>query len=270
MYVFSGGNPTTLYKETFDKLMDEGDELAPRGKKIKELRPVSIEFKNPLMRMTFLGGRRINPFFQLAESFQIVSGINDAKWLSMFNANMINFSDDKSTYNAFYGTRIRHWGDGPSQDLQTDGAYGEGALDQLYDVYKRILEDKDTRQAMIAIGNPTFDNYHYLNKLNGLDVACLPGDAMVSTGNGNVPISDINPGNYVYTINTDTGNIELKQVLNSGKTKLNAELLKISLENGSYIECTHDHLVFVFNGGKIATKRADEMDINDDVVIIEV
>lgn len=167
MYTFSGDNPTTLYKEMLDKLYKEGDELSPRGKLIKELRPVSIEYTNPYNRTTFLATRRINPFFQLAESFQIISGINDAKWLSMFNANMINFSDDGKTYNAFYGERLRHWGNNSPK-----GVLSEKALDQLYDVYKRILEDKDTRQAMAAIGNPTFDNYEYLNVENGKDIAC--------------------------------------------------------------------------------------------------
>lgn len=167
MYTFSGDNPTTLYKEMLDKLYKEGDELYPRGKLIKELRPVSIEYTNPYNRTTFLATRRINPFFQLAESFQIISGINDAKWLSMFNANMINFSDDGKTYNAFYGERLRHWGNNSPK-----GVLSEKALDQLYDVYKRILEDKDTRQAMAAIGNPTFDNYEYLNVEKGKDIAC--------------------------------------------------------------------------------------------------
>lgn len=167
MYTFSGDNPTTLYKEMLDKLYKEGDELSPRGKLIKELRPVSIEYTNPYNRTTFLATRRINPFFQLAESFQIISGINDAKWLSMFNANMINFSDDGKTYNAFYGERLRHWGNNSPK-----GILSEKALDQLYDVYKRILEDKDTRQAMAAIGNPTFDNYEYLNVEKGKDIAC--------------------------------------------------------------------------------------------------
>lgn len=167
MYTFSGDNPTTLYKEMLDKLYKEGDELSPRGKLIKELRPVSIEYTNPYNRTTFLATRRINPFFQLAESFQIISGINDAKWLSMFNANMINFSDDGKTYNAFYGERLRHW-----ENNSPKGVLSEKALDQLYDVYKRILEDKDTRQAMAAIGNPTFDNYEYLNVEKGKDIAC--------------------------------------------------------------------------------------------------
>ena len=167
MYTFSGDNPTTLYKEMLDKLYKEGDELSPRGKLIKELRPVSIEYTNPYNRTTFLATRRINPFFQLAESFQIISGVNDAQWLSMFNANMINFSDDGKTYNAFYGERLRHWGNNSPK-----GVLSEKALDQLYDVYKRILEDKDTRQAMAAIGNPTFDNYEYLNVEKGKDIAC--------------------------------------------------------------------------------------------------
>lgn len=271
MYTFSGENPTTLHKEALEKLYSDGEELSPRGKLIKELRPVSIEFLNPLNRVTFLATRRVNPFFQLAESMQIISGINDAKWLSLFNANMINFSDNGKNYNAFYGERIRRWGDGDAHGVKAVGRDGEGSLDQLYDVYKRILEDKDTRQAMIAIGNPTFDNYKYLNEEKGLDIACLTGDSLVKTEHGDIPIKDIKPGDYVYTLNTETEEIELKEVINNGKSKKDAELLKINLDDGKSIECTPDHLIYVFDeDNNILAKPAREINENDDVVILEV
>ena len=247
MYTFSGENPTTLHKEALEKLYSDGEELSPRGKLIKELRPVSIEFLNPLNRVTFLATRRVNPFFQLAESMQIISGINDAKWLSLFNANMINFSDNGKNYNAFYGERIRRWGDGDAHGVKAVGRDGEGSLDQLYDVYKRILEDKDTRQAMIAIGNPTFDNYKYLNEEKGLDIACLVGDTLVSTPEGPIAIKDIEEGDPVFSYNTDTSEVEIKRVLAKSKTKKNAKLLKVNIGDGSYIKCTPEHIFYVYS-----------------------
>ena len=167
MYCYKNNNPTTLYYTILNKLSNCGDELAPRGRKIKELRPVSVEFANPYRRVSFLPTRRINPFFQMAESWAIVTGVNDAQWLSNFNKNMLSFSDDGKTFNAFYGERICAWGNNVSKDL----IYPE-ALNQLEDAYKKFLVDKDTRQATVAIGNPTFDNYEYTVENKGLDIAC--------------------------------------------------------------------------------------------------
>lgn len=167
MYSYKNSSPTKLYYEILNDINEKGDELAPRGKKIKELRPVSVEFENAYKRVSFLPLRRINPFFQMAESWAIVTGMNDAQWLANFNKNMLSFSDDGKTFNAFYGERICAWGNNVSKDL----IYPE-ALNQLEDAYKKFLIDKDTRQATVAIGNPTFDNYEYTVENKGLDIAC--------------------------------------------------------------------------------------------------
>ena len=92
MYYSSfGENPTKLYYDAVQELLKNGEECSPRGKLIKELRPVMIGFQNPYNRVTFLGSRRVNPFFQLAESLWIVSGRADVRWLTKFNANMSTF-----------------------------------------------------------------------------------------------------------------------------------------------------------------------------------
>ena len=99
-YSSFGENPTKLYYDAVQELLKNGEECSPRGKLIKELRPVMIGFKNPYNRVTFLGSRRVNPFFQLAESLWIVSGRADVKWLTKFNNNMASFSDDGVWFNA--------------------------------------------------------------------------------------------------------------------------------------------------------------------------
>lgn len=165
MRVFSGDNPSILYLEGLNTLFCDGENCAPRGKPIKELTPVSFEFCNPLNRVTFLRGRTINPFFQLAESLWIISGRADVGFLDLFNKNMKNFSDDKVHFNAPYGERIRTWG--------VNAARGQmiNPVDQLSDAYTKLSADKDTRQATLVISNPHYDNASYtLN--GGLDIAC--------------------------------------------------------------------------------------------------
>lgn len=167
MYTFEGENPTEIYFDAMMALVEEGDEVYPRGKKVNELRPTSIEYLNPYNRFTFLPSRRINSFFQIAESLWILSGHADVEWLLKFNSNMGQFSDDGVWFNGPYGERIRHWGRNLAHDIDP-----ENQLDQLYDCYLRLMADKDTRQATIVIGNPSFDNYHYLVDEKGKDICC--------------------------------------------------------------------------------------------------
>ena len=150
--IFSGSNPSQLYMDALQALLKEGEECAPRGKKIKELRPVIFEYTNPKNRVTFLKGRKINPFFQLAESLWILSGRSDVAWLTDYNANMGQFSDDGVYFNAPYGERLRFWNKNDSH------GYIHNPIDQLTDVYEKIIADNDTRQAVAVIYNPVFDH----------------------------------------------------------------------------------------------------------------
>lgn len=165
-YSSFGENPTKLYYDAVQELLKNGGECSPRGKLIKELRPVMIGFQNPYNRVTFLGSRRVNPFFQLAESLWIVSGRADVRWLTKFNANMSNFSDDGVWFNAPYGERIRAWNKNALHGVIIN------PIDQMLDAYNKLLADKDTRQAVVVISNPMFDNYRYTVGEKGKDIAC--------------------------------------------------------------------------------------------------
>ena len=163
--IFSGSNPSNMYLEALMKLVNEGDELAPKGKRIKELRPVILAFEAPERRVTFLKKRIINPFFQLAESWWIATGGTDAEWLSEYNKSILNFSDDGKFFNAPYGERLRAWGKNDAR------GYVYNPIDQLKDCYEKLLADNDTRQAVAFIGDPRFDNSSY-TLAGGKDIAC--------------------------------------------------------------------------------------------------
>lgn len=165
-YSSFGENPTKLYYDAVQELLKNGEECSPRGKLIKELRPVMIGFQNPYNRVSFLGSRRVNPFFQLAESLWIVSGRADVRWLTKFNANMSSFSDDGVWFNAPYGERIRAWNKNALHGVIIN------PIDQMLDAYNKLLADKDTRQAVVVISNPMFDNYRYTVGEKGKDIAC--------------------------------------------------------------------------------------------------
>ena len=159
---FSGENPSQLYLDIQRALIVEGDEVGPRGKKTKELRPVIIENLNPTNRVTFVEGRKVNPFFQQAEALWILAGRSDVEWLLKYNKNMGQFSDDGVHFNAPYGERLRFWNKSNAND------YIYNPLDQLVDVFEKIGKDTYTRQAVAVIYNPLFDNAGY----GGKDTPC--------------------------------------------------------------------------------------------------
>lgn len=152
-YLFEGDNPSQLYMDTLLTIMREGDTVSPRGLEVKEIRPTIITHKQPLNRAIFLEGRKTNPFFLLAEALWILLGRSDVKWLEYYNSNMKNFSDDGVDFNAPYGERLRNWG------MNSASGYIYNPIDQLVDVYNKLKEDPDTRQAVATIYNPLFDNH---------------------------------------------------------------------------------------------------------------
>lgn len=166
MRIFTSNNPTHMYLLAWNEVAISSSIANPRGKKIKEMRPVCFEFLNPYNRVTFVEGRRINPFFQLAESLWIVSGRSDVNWLEHFNATIGQFSDDGEYFNAPYGERMRYWNKNDAHSIIIN------PIDQLYDAYKKLLTDRDTRQAVIVLYNPMFDNSRYTIGEKGKDICC--------------------------------------------------------------------------------------------------
>ena len=110
----------------------------------------TITLRNPWERVNFGAIRDANPFFHLIESMAMLAGDlgNDVGLLSYFAKNMLLFSDDGSSYNAFYGTRARAY-----------RPIGEhlGDVDQLKEVCRILQADPDSRQAMICLWDPDLD-----------------------------------------------------------------------------------------------------------------
>jgi len=64
--------------------------------------------------------------------------------------------------------------------------------------------------------------------------------------------------------NTNTGEKEYKQILWADKTRENAEMVKIILDDGKTVRCTPDHKIYTTNRGYVEAKDLTE---NDDLVI---
>lgn len=164
--IYSGTNPSEMYFQSLIDLLENGKELAPRGKRVMEIRLVTFEFLNPQNQVTFLKGRSINPFFQLAEVLWILEGRSDVAWLKRWNSNMAQFSDDGVTFNAPYGERLL------SYNKNDYRGFIFNPINQIAEVINKLQDDTDTRQALAIMWNPMFDGYYYTNIGKGKDIPC--------------------------------------------------------------------------------------------------
>lgn len=81
--------------------------------------------------------------------------------------------------------------------------------------------------------------------------------------------------NYVYSYNHETKQIEQKEILKAWKTKSNAELVKVCLDNNVVLRCTPDHRFMLANGeykqAKDLSKNTSLMtSLNNEIKVVKV
>jgi len=113
-------------------IMNSGQVTSPRGKKTKELLGMKsmIDMNQPVITIK---ERKLGYKFMAAEAAWIMSGDNRVSTIAPFSQHISNFSDDGILFFGAYGPRVR---------------------DQLGHVVQALLEDQDSRQAVITIWRP--------------------------------------------------------------------------------------------------------------------
>jgi intein/homing endonuclease len=121
------------------------------------------------------------------------------------------------------------------------------AVANLVDQYQ--AEIKRARAMNLDTNNP-----NYLDRFNAM-AGCFTGNTQISLLNGTNPtIQEISEntekyiGKYVYSVNPNTGAIEPDKILAATKTRLNAELIRVHLDNEQHIDCTPDHRFMLRDG----------------------
>ena len=108
MYVINAENVNDALDQGLRLMAAEGVAVPSRNGMTLELpAPVTTVYKNPAQRVLVSSARDANPFFHLMESLWILAGRDDVKFLSEFNKRMVDFSDDRTVFNAPYGYRLR-------------------------------------------------------------------------------------------------------------------------------------------------------------------
>jgi len=130
------------YYRTLQAVESRGTRVDTRNGPAMSLQGVFIaNVRQPWERVLFDETRDCNPVFHLLEACWMLAGRRDTAFVSQFNTNIINYSDDNEVFNAAYGHRwAEHFG-----------------YDQLDRVVEMLRKDPTTRRAVISMWDGTTD-----------------------------------------------------------------------------------------------------------------
>lgn len=154
------------YPEIIKTLLEEGNNVSPRGMLTKELTPACITITNPRKRVLGSSIRKLNFGFMCAELIWILEASNDVNMIGHYNSNWKNFSDDGETLNGAYGKRIFTWDSGirittskiKEDDIEKEvSSSSHVVINQFQKAFEQLKIDPDTRQATIVFFDPYKD-----------------------------------------------------------------------------------------------------------------
>lgn len=118
-----------VWLQSLTDIMNEGNEVAPRGKKTLEVpqRTIVVDMRRPVLKVP---ARKLSYTFMAAEAYWILTGDDRVETIAPYNKNISQFSDD---------------------GVKFFGAYGPKILGQMEHVVKTLSRDPDSRQAGLTI-----------------------------------------------------------------------------------------------------------------------
>jgi thymidylate synthase len=139
-------NIAEMYHLLGKELLANGEIVRPRGKETREIITPVIHIENPRGRLAFEHARKFSIVYAVVESLMLVSKNDDVRYFKEFNKNVSQFSDDGIYFHGNYGRRI---------------------ADNINSVVYKLLNDKDSRQAVLSIYENEQDCYY-----QGKDTPC--------------------------------------------------------------------------------------------------
>jgi len=143
-------NSTYALHHLLQKVVKDGEEVIIKGSKTKEVIGEGFTILAPAERIYVMPHRADNIFHKIAESLWVVSGLNDAKWLTGYLPHALNWSDDGVTWRAAYGERLRRY---PYSNSQFHD-FKPVTTDQIKNVLHTLKKDRQSRQAVAMIWHP--------------------------------------------------------------------------------------------------------------------
>jgi len=143
-------NSTDAFLTALALVRDRGDIVSPRGMETKELLSRNITIIKPEERCIVLPSRNDDIVAKVAETLWQLAGRDDIEWLKHYLPRAPQWSDDGKHWRGAYGPRLRDW----------------HGLDQIEAIDTKLIDDPNTRQAVISIWEPSID------LLPGKDIPC--------------------------------------------------------------------------------------------------
>jgi intein/homing endonuclease len=112
-------------------------------------------------------------------------------------------------------------------------------------------------------GNSRLDaSYNAMSMVEDYFFACLSLNTKIDLLDGrklslNDLIEEYKNGkeNWIYSLNTKTHEMEPGKISWAGITRKNAEILRVTLDNGEYIDCTPDHKFILRDGSELEAEK---------------
>lgn len=152
-FIVEGSTVTQAFGKFLGELpfMEVLSEDTRNGRVYSVPHPIVIKFSDPTKRVLFSPKRDANPFFHLFEALWMLGGRNDVDFVSKFNSNIKNYSDDQSTFHGAYGYRWRR----------------HFFIDQLDSVVRQLSKDPSSRRVVLTMWDPYVDF-----ETDGKDLPC--------------------------------------------------------------------------------------------------
>lgn len=117
------------WHDTLKTILDSGSLVSPRGKQTMEIpqHTVAVRMRTPVLTCQ---ARALSYKFMAAEAYWILSGDSTVNGIAPWNKHIAQFSDDGDEFFGAYGPRIAQ---------------------QLGYVVRKLISDRDTRQACLTI-----------------------------------------------------------------------------------------------------------------------
>lgn len=138
----------------------------------------------------------------------------------------------------------------------------------LFDKFYNDVEDKDQDgQGWIIksrFSANTATTKRWQSGIHTIPWKCLDGTTLLSTEMGDLPIKDLvgKSGFFVRSFDVDKGEEVMAKAIKVWKSGVNAECIKLTLENGKEIICTPEHRFLLTTG---EWKQAQDLTENDDI-----
>jgi thymidylate synthase len=130
-------NGVNGYVDLVQHVLKNGQEAAPRGMKTREIEDAVIHISDVYHTLPLKVNRGTVPGIGAVEACQLLAGVSFPQTVVAVGPQFKNYTEDNGIFHGAYG-------------LRTDGQYDA--------VIEKLKNDADSRQAVVTIWNPQYDN----------------------------------------------------------------------------------------------------------------